>query len=89
MNALSAAGLADLAGVTQAEVERLADLGVLVARDGAGPFLESDVQKVRLAAACEQAGLRWRGSPRPSGRASCRSPSWRRHPTEGGRSARG
>ena len=61
MNALSAAGLADLAGVTQAEVERLADLGVLVARDGAGPFLESDVQKVRLAAACEQAGLPMEG----------------------------
>ena len=57
MNTLSAAGLADLAGVTEAEVRRLVDLGVLVARDGAGPFLESDVQKVRLATACEQAGL--------------------------------
>jgi hypothetical protein len=57
MNALSAAGLADLAGVTEAEVGRLVDLGVLVARDGAGPFLETDVQKVRLATACEQAGL--------------------------------
>ena len=57
MNELSAAGLADLAGVTEAEVERLVGLGVLVARDGAGPFLETDVQKVRLASACEQAGL--------------------------------
>jgi hypothetical protein len=57
MNGLSAAGLADLAGVTEAEVRRLADLGVLVARDGAGPFLETDVQKVRVATACEQAGL--------------------------------
>ena len=57
MNALSASGLADLAGVTEAEVERLVDLGVLVARDGAGPFLETDVPKVRLATACEQAGL--------------------------------
>jgi adenylate cyclase len=57
MNALSAAGLADLAGVTEAEVQRLVDLGVLVARDGDGPFLETDVQKVRLATACEQAGL--------------------------------
>jgi adenylate cyclase len=28
-----------------------------VARDGVGPFLETDVQKVRLAVACEQAGL--------------------------------
>ena len=26
-------------------------------RDGAGPFLETDVPKVRLATACEQAGL--------------------------------
>ena len=57
MNMLSASGLADLAGVTEAEVQRLVDLGVLVARDGAGPFLETDVQKVRLATACEQAGL--------------------------------
>ena len=57
MNGLSAAGLADLAGVTEAEVQRLVDLGVLVARHGAGPFLETDVQKVRLATACERAGL--------------------------------
>jgi adenylate cyclase len=56
MNALSAAGLADLAGVTEAEVQRLVDLGILVARD-AGPFLEADAPKVRLATACEQAGL--------------------------------
>jgi adenylate cyclase len=57
MGALSASELADLAGVTQAQVDRLVDLGVLVARDGAGPFLAADVQKVRLATACEQAGL--------------------------------
>ena len=57
MNALSASGLADLAGTTEAEVQRLVDLGILAARDGAGPFLETDVQKVRLATACEQAGL--------------------------------
>jgi adenylate cyclase len=57
MNGLSAARLADLAGVTAAEVERLVDLGVLVARAGGEPFLEIDVPKVRLAAACEQAGL--------------------------------
>jgi adenylate cyclase len=57
MNALSASGLADLAGVTEAEVQRLVDLGILVARDGVGPFLETDVPKVRLATACEQAGL--------------------------------
>jgi adenylate cyclase len=57
MKGLSAAGLADLAGVTQAEVERLVDLGVLVARDGVDPFLAADVPKVRLAVACGQAGL--------------------------------
>ena len=57
MNGLSAAALADLAGVTEAEVWRLVDFGVLVARPGAGPFLETDVQKVRLATACERAGL--------------------------------
>jgi adenylate cyclase len=57
MDGLSAAELADLAGTTVAEVGRLVDLGVLVARDGAGPFLETDAQKVRLATACEQAGL--------------------------------
>jgi len=57
MNALSASGLADLAGTTTVEVQRLVDLGILVARDGADPFLDTDVQKVRLAEACEQAGL--------------------------------
>jgi hypothetical protein len=57
MNALSASGLADLAGVTEAEVQRLVDLGILVVRPGPAPFLASDVQKVRLAKACEQAGL--------------------------------
>jgi adenylate cyclase len=57
MNGLSASELADLAGVTEAEVGRLVDLGVLVTRDGDGPFLAADAQKIRLAAACEQAGL--------------------------------
>ena len=57
MNALSASGLADLAGTTEAEVQRLIDLGILVARPGPAPFLAIDVQKVRLAKACEQAGL--------------------------------
>ena len=61
MKQLTAAGLADLAGVTEAEVERLVELGVLVARDGAGPFLAADAPKVRLAAACEQAGLPMEG----------------------------
>jgi adenylate cyclase len=57
MNGLSASELADLAGVREAEVERMVDLGLLVAREGPGPFLATDVQKVRLAMACEQAGL--------------------------------
>jgi adenylate cyclase len=57
MKGLSASGLADLAGATEAEVQRLVDLGVLIARDGVGPFLETDAPKVRLATACEQAGL--------------------------------
>jgi adenylate cyclase len=61
MNALSAAGLADLAGVTEAEVERLVELGILVPRDGPDPFLDTDAQKVRLATACAQAGLPMEG----------------------------
>jgi adenylate cyclase len=61
MDGLSLSGLADLAGVTEGEVERLVELGILVARDGTGPFLKSDVPKVRLAAACERAGLPMEG----------------------------
>jgi adenylate cyclase len=61
MNGLSASGLADLAGTTAAEVRRMVDLGILVARDGVDPFLDTDVQKVRLAVACEQAGLPMEG----------------------------
>jgi adenylate cyclase len=57
MEALTAAGLAGLAGVTEAEIGRLVDLGVLVPRDGAAPFLPVDRHKVRLAVACERAGL--------------------------------
>jgi adenylate cyclase len=57
MEGLSASGLADLAGVTQGEVERLVELGILAARDGPARFLERDVPKVRLAVACERAGL--------------------------------
>src|SRR6266508_4290423 len=58
---LSVAELADLAGVTEAEIDRLVDLGILVARDGTRPFLATDAQKVRLATACEQAGLPMEG----------------------------
>jgi len=61
MEPLSAAGLAELAGATEAEVEHMVDLGILVPRDGADPFLASDVQKIRLAKACGQAGLPMEG----------------------------
>jgi hypothetical protein len=35
--------------MTEAEVQRLVHLGVLEARHGAAPFLETGVHKVRLA----------------------------------------
>ena len=57
MEALTAADLAGLAGVTEAEIGRMVALGVLVPREGAAPFLAGDMQKVRLAMACERAGL--------------------------------
>jgi class 3 adenylate cyclase len=57
MEALNGAQLAELAGVSEAEIGRMVDLGVLVARDGAAPFLTIDLRKVRLALACERAGL--------------------------------
>src|SRR5215216_4765660 len=88
MNGLSASGLADLAGVTEGEVARLVELGILVPRDGTDPFLDTDVQKVRLAAGCEQAGLPMETIPRPSGRAGCRSRSWRPRRSGAGRCAR-
>jgi adenylate cyclase len=57
MEALTAAGLAQLARVTEAEVDRMTGLGILVARDGPAPFRVGDLQKIRLALACERAGL--------------------------------
>ena len=57
MEALTAAGLATLAGVSEAEVARMTDLGILVPRDGPAPFRVGDLQKIRLAVACERAGL--------------------------------
>jgi adenylate cyclase len=55
--ALGAAGLAELAEVTEAEIGRMVGLGVLVEREGPAPFRTTDMQKVRLALACERAGL--------------------------------
>ena len=43
MEALTAAQLAELAGVDEAEIGRMVDLGVLVAREGAAPFLTIDL----------------------------------------------
>ena len=54
---LTAAGLAGLAGVAKTEIGRMVDAGVLVPRDGPAPFLDRDVHKLRLAVACERAGL--------------------------------
>ena len=56
-DALTAAGLAGLAGVSEAEVDRMVGIGVLVPRDGPAPFLPRDLHKLRLATACERAGL--------------------------------
>src|SRR5918993_3153259 len=56
-DALTAAGLARLAGVPEAEIGRMVEVGVLVPRDGPAPFLLRDLHKVRLALACERAGL--------------------------------
>jgi hypothetical protein len=72
MNGLSASGLADLAGTTAAEVHRLVELGILVPRDGIDLFLDTDVQKVRLAVACERAGLPMEAIASPD-----RSDPWR------------
>ena len=55
--ALGPADLAGLAEVTEAEIGRMVDLGVLVPSDGPAPFRTTDMQKVRLATACERAGL--------------------------------
>src|SRR5512132_1031279 len=56
-DALTAAGLAGLAGTSESEISRMVDLGVLVPRDGLAPFLARDLHKLRLAMACERAGL--------------------------------
>jgi adenylate cyclase len=61
MEPLSASALAELADVTAAEVQRLVALGILTPRDGAAPFRTTDVKMVRLAKACEQAGLPMEG----------------------------
>src|SRR5918995_5782025 len=56
-DALTAAGLARLAGIPEAEIGRMVEAGVLVPRDGPAPFLLRDLHKLRVAVACERAGL--------------------------------
>jgi adenylate cyclase len=60
-NGFSAAELAERAGATEGELERMVTLGILVPRQDDRPFVPSDVQKVRLAKACERAGLPMEG----------------------------
>jgi hypothetical protein len=76
--ALSASELADLAGVTEVEIDRLVDLGVLVARNAPGSFDVTDAQNVLLATACEQAGLPMEGIAAAIRAAGCHSRSWSR-----------
>lgn len=58
---LSAAELAEKAGASEEDLERMVGFGILVPRDAEPPFLPSDVQKVRLATACARAGLPMEG----------------------------
>ena len=69
MDALSASRLADLAGTTAEEVQRLVDLGIVIT-DSAGLFRTSDVQKVRLLESCERAGLPVQGIAAAVGKGS-------------------
>jgi hypothetical protein len=55
---LSQAQLAATADVTEADVERLVEAGVLIRRESPeGPFRSADVVKVRMARACEEGGV--------------------------------
>lgn len=55
---LSQAQLAATADVTEADVERLVEAGVLIRRHSPeGPFRSADVVKVRLVRACEEGGV--------------------------------
>ncbi len=54
---ISQSQLAERAGVTEADVDRLVRLGILVPRNSSAAFLAGDRHKVRLAKACEEAGL--------------------------------
>jgi adenylate cyclase len=53
---LSEAELAERSGTTPEQIHRLAEVGILV-RDQEGGFRLADVQRVRLAEACERGGI--------------------------------
>ena len=57
MDELSAAELADRAGVSEREIERMVDLGILSPQARSSSFRPADVQLVHLAQACEEGGL--------------------------------
>jgi adenylate cyclase len=54
---LSAAQVAERAGVGEQDVERMASLGVLTPHHERGGFRAGDIRRVHLAMACERAGL--------------------------------
>jgi len=54
---LSGAELAGRARVAPAMIDRLVELGILTPGDGEAPYRLGDVRRVRLADACERAGL--------------------------------
>jgi DNA-binding transcriptional MerR regulator len=49
--------LAERAGVTPDFVHRLGDLGIIVSAEGGEGYPASDARRVRVAQACERAGL--------------------------------
>jgi adenylate cyclase len=55
--ALTPAQLARRARATPEQVARLVRLGILAPADGQAPYTAADVRRIRLADACEQAGL--------------------------------
>jgi adenylate cyclase len=54
---LSAAELAERAGVPEADIDWMVANGILAPAESARAFAEADVRKVRLAKACQEAGL--------------------------------
>jgi adenylate cyclase len=61
MERFSQPELAERAGVTDEEIARLHDLGVLSPEDDSSPYTLGDLKRVRLVTACERAGLPMEG----------------------------